>query len=441
MLMDYQKDKPEQPNVYYQLGNLSYSLLPKYDALHSYAEYRSLLYNSKLFYGNCLYFAKGHNLPGWQYEEIAQGSKKIDYAQLNAYLSPRLKEVKRLQTACDSVHNSFYRLVEQYNSCQQRFNRFLELYTREKTAHLQLTPDQRKDLERLARDAKPLPKLIETYLSALALEPLEGYHPTFRWQAIELYRLDGLTKTDFLQNDIALWDYATWVTHFLDEQTNQYERLYSDVENEHSRLTKDLQRYRTGAPVSGQCDATITGRCERLELNTPVTQAIQYQQAMVQLGALEQQIKAVKTPSAIAEISPVLQLAQDAQIFHQQLQQTPYQTMGDSAMQLIRTQLITWAKPLASSQSPTYTSPISGEVTRYKASGGQQVYGLHPFANGWRCVLVNTSSKEAQVVELNESLAIRKVILRAPGEKPFIFIALPNSRWSLVTDKNIWFGE
>ena len=124
-LMDYQQDFPQQANVYYQLGNLCYDMLPSRNALYHYNEYKELLYRSRLFYGNCLHFAKDQKLVGWQYAEIANGEKKIEYTALDAFLRPRIKEVERRQIACDSIHNSFYRLVEQYNHCQLLFNRFL----------------------------------------------------------------------------------------------------------------------------------------------------------------------------------------------------------------------------------------------------------------------------------------------------------------------------
>ena len=61
-LMDYQYWKPELPAVYYELGNRCYSLLPTRDPLHHYTELSTLLYQSRLFYGNCLHFATQHQI-------------------------------------------------------------------------------------------------------------------------------------------------------------------------------------------------------------------------------------------------------------------------------------------------------------------------------------------------------------------------------------------
>ena len=239
LLTEYQSWKPELPAVYYEIGNRCYDLLPTRDALHNYEELTTLLYQSRLFYGNCLHFAKDQKLPGWQYAEIAGDAKRIEYAQLEQYIRPRLAEIKRQQIACDSIHNSFVRMAERYNNCQTIFTDFLTHYTREKTAHLQLQPEERAMLVRLQQTADSLEKDIETYQQALTLQAIEGYNPTFRKEEVVLYRLDGLTHTDFLQNDIALWDYSQWVSSFLDEQVNVYAVLPS-IRLAHERTWRNL---------------------------------------------------------------------------------------------------------------------------------------------------------------------------------------------------------
>lgn len=441
LLMDYQQDFPQQANVYYQLGNRCYELLSSRNALYNYHEYSELLYNTRLFYGNCLHFAKDQKLPGWQYAELAGGEKRIEYAVLESYLKPRLKEVERRKIACDSIHNSFYRLVEQYNRCQQLFSRFLTRYTREKTAHLQLTAEQRKELELLADEAAQLDTRIKAYTNALALEPLEGYNPQFRWLPIELYRLDGLTATDFLQNDVPLWDYNRWVSHFLDEQKEQYEQLYADLYKEHARLSSQVARYRAGNPMSDRLDESLMGRCARLELTTPQVQAVGSMQALVRIGATEQQLAKMKAPEGLRELVPQLQLLRSAEAARPRVKEEPYITPADSAIYKMQMQIIQWAQPLALLQQPTHTSPVNGEVTRYTPADGEQVHVLLSTTNGWRTVVTDEAKQELRVLQLDYTLTVTKTLLRLVGEQPLVLTNLPDSRWALITDQHIYWGD
>ena len=439
LLMDYQQDKPQEANIYYQLGNRCYGLLPARDALHDYREMRELLYRSRLFYGNCLPFAKDQKLPGWQYSEIAQGEKKIDYPALEAYIRPRMDEVARLQTACDSIHRSFYRLVEQYNNCQQLYSRFLTQYTREKTAHLQLSASERKELEQLAVMSAQLNGLIKAYQGALALEPIKDYNPTFRWQPIELYRMDGLTGSDFMRNDITLWDYHRWVKHFLDEQTNMYEKLYADIQREHNLLTKEIERYCTGSVVSNRMDESLVGRCARLEVNTPQSRALASMQAVVRIGATEIQLAESSAPANIRGLVPHLRLFRNNETDRTHITMAEYQSIADSALRLQKQHIIRMATPLAASQKATHTSPIDGSVISYKSPTGEAVHALQNTMDGWRCVVIDPISGATRVLRLNYDMSERTTLLEIANERPIIFTGMPEGGWTLVTDKNIYF--
>lgn len=424
-LMDYQYWKPELPAVYYELGNRCYSLLPTRDPLHHYTELSTLLYQSRLFYGNCLHFAKEQKLPGWQYSEIAEGQKRIEYATLEAYVRPRLQEVARQQIACDSIYHTFCRMSDRYNRCLTLFSTFLGAYTREKTAHLKLQATEREMLVELQREADLLETDIKAFKQALALQPVSGYDPVFRKEEIVLYRLDGLTYTDFLQNNIALWDYSRWVSRFLNEQTEVYERLYADIDRENAQLSDQVARYAAGERISGAFDASLSGRCERLELSTPRIDSIRTMQQTIRHAYAEQMIAQSTAPQSIREFQSVLQIAASV-----------YGDTKDSALTLMTAHLIQMAQPLRVQQTPNYIHPVSGETIRYTAYAGEQVHCLLPDGDGYRCVVSDENS--TRVMLLDRELETIRVATRAVNEKPLVYTRIPGNRWVLITDQNVY---
>ena len=310
-LMDYQQDFPYNANIYYQLGNLNYDLLTTRDPLHQYSELRELLYRARLFYGNCLHFAKDQKLQANQYPEIPCDAKRLEYEQLENYIQPRLEEIKRQQTACDSIHNTFFRMVDCYNRCRQTFTSFLDRHTREKKAHLQLNEQDEQLLHRLQNSADSLTEYIRAFETALALHPIQNYEPHFSIQSIELYRLDGLTASNFLQNEIPLWDYSTWVHHFLTIQKEQYERLYREVANEYDQLNQQIAAYTAGKAITGQMDQTLPGQCRQLEYTGEQADALEEMQRVVALAHDEQNIATMAQPQNIKELMPTLRLVDE----------------------------------------------------------------------------------------------------------------------------------
>lgn len=392
LLMDYQYWHPEYSNIYYQLGNLCYNLLPTRDPLHHYQELNTLLYQSRLFYGNCLHFAKDQKLQGWQYSELANDQKRIDYATLEQFISPRMEEIKRQQTACDSIHHSFVRMSERYNRCQGLFHAFLDRYTREKTAHLHLRPAERQLLEALRQASDSLDSDIITYQKALELQPIAGYSPRFHKEPIVLYRLDGLTHTDFLQNEIAVWDYSKWVSIFLHEQEHVYERLYSDIQEERAQLAAQLRDYQAGKEITGKIDGSLVGRCSRLELPTGETDSIRQMQEAVLNGFAQQSIAKSPAPKTIRELTPILQIAAARRHATQ-----------DSAVIQMQQSLIEMAQPLRSSQ-PAYIDPLSGDSITYES----------------------LERKKPHVPE---------------DEQALVFTKVPGQLWVLITDKRVYWIE
>lgn len=427
LLMDYQYWHPEYSNIYYQLGNLAYDLLPTRDPLHHYPELSTLLYQSRLFYGNCLHFAKDQKLQGWQYAELANGQKRIEYATLEQFVRPRLQEVQRQQIACDSIHRSFVRMSERYNRCQTLFTEFLTQYTREKTAHLRLQSEERKGLTALKQAADSLEGDIAAFRTALALQPVKGYEPSFRKEPIVLYRLDGLTHPDFLQNDISLWDYSSWVTSFLDTQHDVYEQVYAELRHEQEQLASQLKRYEAGRPVSGVVDAALMGRCERLEIRNGQVDTVRAMQQAVLNGAAEQAITKSAAPKTIRELIPLLQIAAECR-----------EAKEDIAIEKMKKQLIAVAQPLAIQQQATYTHPVTGDVIQYETMPGERVHCLLPDDRGYRCVLIEQEGAVCvQCLRLNMSV-VRKP-LRVNNEQPLVFTKIPGGLWALVTNKNVYF--
>ena len=345
-LMAYQQRQPKHANVYYQMGNHCYTLLPTRTALYHYNELSTLLYQTRLFYGNCLHFAKGQELAGTQYAEIAGGKKKLEYEVLERYIRPRMKEVARRKVACDSIHFSFYRLVDRYGRCQHLFTDFLDRYTREKTAHLNLRPEEQQLLIQLRQAADSLDGDIRGFQQALALEPVEGYTPVFRKEPILLYRLDGVTTTDFLRNDIPLWDYSQWVTRFLREQTEVYEQLYADLQKEHDQLLRQITAYRKGKHISGQIDQAMVGRCRRLELVNAQTQALPYLQYVVRRANIEQTLAATGQPATKRELKALRRMAEDKESVTVSGTDSRWTSVTDSINTLIENRLNQFALPL-----------------------------------------------------------------------------------------------
>ena len=243
LLSAYQQNVPELAAVYFQLGIRYFQLIRTEHPIRDYDEFHRNLSYTRNNFDKCLQLASSQALKTPHYAGLPIMGKKPEYAELVQYIRLRLEDVKKVESQSEKLHQSYCQLVSRYNGCRALYTSFAERYSDETTAHLQLTAADREELMALQAKADSLNQDIEALQAALATFPVEGYTPTFKWTEIQLYRVDGLSYTDLLQNDIALWDYAKWARQFLTSQEQDYTALYDAIDIEYGLLNRALVQW------------------------------------------------------------------------------------------------------------------------------------------------------------------------------------------------------
>lgn len=282
-LLAYQRFHPEQAALYYRMGDAAYSLLPARDPLHDYQERAELLYKARLFYGNCLHFMHGKLPHGETFPTVVPAGKKVEYADVEAYLRSKLDTLKIWRAETDTLHDRFYRMVDNYEAARQLFLQFMEKYPSEKLAHLCFTDEDRATLAELERLTHHMEQDKQLFVKALVSSPIPHYDPTFRMVEIAAYRLDGITSTDFLANDVPLWDYASWTASFLQVQQKTYQVFMRELVQEHTALSHCMERFRQGQSVQAEPDFRLSYRIERYDYHSPMSSFIQLEQIAAQM--------------------------------------------------------------------------------------------------------------------------------------------------------------
>jgi len=265
ILSDYQQFLPTFAATYYHLGLRCYNLIPTEHPIRDYNAFRQNLYRTRLYFGNCLHYAKEQTLKIQHYAGLPIAGKKPEYADLERFIRAKMDSVESISKRSEEVYQSYYRLVNRYALCRTLFTTLSERYMREKMAHLLLSEEDRKLLSDLQIQSDSLQNDITVLQSALAQFSVANYSPQFTWAAINLYRLDGLTNTDLLQNNVVLWNYGEWVREFLREQEQTYTTYYDEIDIEYGLLQRAMQQMESGQHSNLQIDEILPNRIERLD--------------------------------------------------------------------------------------------------------------------------------------------------------------------------------
>ncbi len=301
LLFDYQNINPEFINTYFQLGNISFFWALKSDPFKDLEQTEYYIHNTKLFYGLALGKLKTQEKDAQRnskyYKNTAklQSYKKLDNLIVSKYISDKLDSINNYSTA---VHKSVYLL----NKTVATYKKTVALFTNIITSHPNIT-----DLYLIQQDSilKSTNKLILLYDStlyyfnelkkSLKSYPILNYKQKIYPQQIKTYRLQGLTKTDFLNNKIIIWNYKKWaqdiqkelvsnINHFR-ETISKTNKIFTEKENKISQYDKYSNTFK---PIS--LDQKIYFEIEKYDNNSLITKLFEYQTARINLLVLYKRI-------------------------------------------------------------------------------------------------------------------------------------------------------
>lgn len=282
-LEQYQLAHPWFAGVYYHLGKANEELLPNIHPILNYEFLGRTLYNARVYYGNCIHYAQNSPLKNEDFVGLPKKGKHIEYADIVTFSRQKLDYIKQTKVLVENLYACYYRMVERYSECRRMFTNFCELYPGEKQAHLQLQPNDIALLNHLTNQFDSLQMDIQAFESALAEYPIKNYHPKFIFNDIKLYRLDGLTHTNFMDSTIHLWDYGTFAKQFLQTQHNDYLTYYHTIRKEYQAIENATQQIRNGSKQAIKTNAILTNYINKMDYASFMVPLTQIQQLCAEM--------------------------------------------------------------------------------------------------------------------------------------------------------------
>lgn len=363
---EYQQFLPTFHATYFHLGNIYYDLIPTEHPIRDYEELTQYLYRTKLYYGNCLHYAKDQTLKPIHYEGLPYTGKRPEYADLQQIIKQRLDFVNQTSQTAKALYDSYNQLVNRYNLCRIVFSSFSEKYGREKMAHLHLSDQDKQQLLYLQTQADSLQHDIQSLQQALNDFPVKDYHPNFLFESINLYRLDGLTSINILQNEVVLWDYSSWAKDFLYAQDHTYRDYFAAIDNEYNAMRHAIAHPNAKIRIND----ILLNRINRMDYQSPLIDSIALLQQAALIKSIEQSPTFKQDKADDEYIEQNLTLLFNQQKAYTQLQyhyaqlhyqDSTYLHLADSSCTITATTFAAHIRPTAKSIT-SYTNDISGET-------------------------------------------------------------------------------
>ena len=217
-LFEYRGQNPKVASPYIQLGYVSEQIIQELDPFREIAMVNYNIDNAVLYYKLFSHFLSSsevrRNKKHYANIPIESNGFELSNEGALAFTQSRIDFCEKLKEALEVSFNALKTSKDHYNNCVQIFNSINNGYESFNEALLKTDEKLLAMLNELDTEFKATQKAFDEYKELLQKFPIGQYNQQYKIAPIKTFRLDGITNSDFLQNEFQLWDYGKWVADY-----------------------------------------------------------------------------------------------------------------------------------------------------------------------------------------------------------------------------------
>lgn len=214
LLLAYQKQEPDFANTYFQLGLIAKQWAKEFNPFTEFVYTKFFIYNTKLYFNLAkfkLEKEKKKNINYYTNIKIATENKKISVDDITGFIEEQVEEIKIYEENIIKIITYYNKSSDKYNECVDIFMDINREYSKINNIYLTQEKEFLLKTEKLESNFDSTIYYFEQYKNATDKYPIAGYDQKYILKDIITYRLDGLTNSNFLENNFSLWNYKKWV--------------------------------------------------------------------------------------------------------------------------------------------------------------------------------------------------------------------------------------
>ncbi|MFT6960313.1 MAG: hypothetical protein ACJAWV_000010 [Flammeovirgaceae bacterium] len=254
-LKEFQEQNPKgEPNVYYQLGKTCQKFMREYDALKETGDVAFFSRHAKIYFELCNanLTKDGFNSTRPYYEDIKpqEGKNKIQLEDITAEIKNRLEDVILFRENHAKMVEHFNGMLENYNVCLEVFMEINQKNAKLKDLHLTSDVSFLKRLDILQNRYSSAISHYASYKEVIDNYSIGDYHQEADIRPIETYRLQGLNPSNFLKNEVEVWNFGKWVSDFRQKQSEEIIPLRNEIVATNQKLNASIRELRSSTSYS-----------------------------------------------------------------------------------------------------------------------------------------------------------------------------------------------
>jgi len=245
MLLIYQKQDPYFANTYLQLGLIAKYWSKDYDALTDIRDVKFFIYNTSLYFGlaNAKIDEKEIRKNDEYYRNVDKfkGIGKLKFDDIKSFVDEQIEANNRYKKNVAIVTNFYNSSIDHYNNCIKIFKEINQANRKIKDIFMVADDVLLDKVNKLNNSFDSTIFYLQNYQTAIKNYPIKEHNQKYKLYPIETYRLHGLTSSDFLKEEIHLWDYGSWVKELNTKLNTNIKELRKDISKANKNLDKHIK--------------------------------------------------------------------------------------------------------------------------------------------------------------------------------------------------------
>jgi len=288
LLLAYQKQDPDFANTYFQLGIIAHEWAKSYNPFTDYFFTKLFIYNTKLYYNLARHSMKNESKSNYKYYKnvtIPIENKKLQENDINNYIDKQTADIAFYEINVNKIIKYYNKTVENYNFCVNTFKQINTDYSIIKNIYLSEDVDFISNLNKLEVHFDSTLFYFAEYKLAIKEYPIKNYNQNYKLKKIVTYRLDGLTNSNFLDNNIIIWDYKSWVANTSKISKTAISNNKNDIDLTHKKIEQKLtqlsaNKYSNDIPTF-KVDDKFKFKIGKYDHNSLLVRLFEYQESKV----------------------------------------------------------------------------------------------------------------------------------------------------------------
>ena len=266
-------------NGYYQLGLISQKMMRQYDPFLQAGNVAQCISNAKTYFSITLHYftEKEAKKNGKYYQEVTSPT----YENIKKDIETRVADVEEYEKHFVQNITSLTAGITKYNVCLETFGKINAQNSRLNDLYFLVDEGLKTNLKDLKTNFDSTLYCLDELKQSLEKYPMGNYKIDYSLLPVPVYRLHGLTSSNFIAKNATLWNFNSWIDAFNAALNTDVDFLYKKADETNKINAKYLDKLanfdKSDVPPDYAINPLIVNKIYKYDFNSVVAPLLQYQ--------------------------------------------------------------------------------------------------------------------------------------------------------------------